>query len=194
MTVYTSKDEFPSGLGVFNLNTLDWQLNYDPSAKAYTPPSTISDMYDSKGNPKTAVTFSDPALTTIFKTSTSSTSTTPVPASSSSTAASLKAKTPIGAIVGGVIGGIAILAGLGFLGMLLLRRRRQQKHNEYSPAANVEADGSNHGYYVPENQVAGTHEMEVRPTQYELEVKTHPQQPHVRPYDNDRRNFAHELG
>lgn len=157
------------------MNTLQWQDNYDPNAIAYAPPQTITNLYDSKGIPKTAVTFSNPTLSTIFKSTTASETV----SNSNSPAPSTKAKVPVGAIAGGVVGGVALAAGLVVLGVFLLRRRRrlqkQPKEHVYDSLAraNVESDVPKADAPYPQKEQSGQrHEMDVWESPQEMDTET----------------------
>lgn len=157
---FTEADTFPSGLGIFDLNTQTWTTSYDPNSDAYSPPSSISGLYNSDGSPKSDVDFSDTALKTIFSkatttsstessTQSSPTSTTSNSSTTSSTSSPAKAKkVATGPIVGGVLGGIAIVSVAGIVAFFCLRRRRRGPDYKKPNAPPSEMQGSGAGYYA----------------------------------------------
>jgi hypothetical protein len=174
---FAMKDPFPSGLGIFNLNTLLWQDTYDPNAKAYTPDQSISSLYDSSGKPKMNVAYSDPALESIFQVETKSS-----PASSSTPTSPPNTAGPTGTspvalhsttsktkyyIIGGVISGIAVISGLALLVFCFLAWKRKKQLSapvEINSSPSVEGIHSSQPaemthnikhveFYVPEKSV-----------------------------------------
>ncbi|KAI5840416.1 hypothetical protein DFP73DRAFT_558308 [Morchella snyderi] len=137
-----------SPLFVFDMSSLSWKSEFDPSEAAYVLPKAITDVIggDEGGNPdkdkNKPSAWTNPAIEKIFFTSDGvSTTSQDSPASSSSPSSSssssgtsdpassgssgeTKSSTP--AVVGGVVGGLlALLAGV--IGFLFMRRRRRQK-------------------------------------------------------------------
>jgi hypothetical protein len=42
---FTERDEFPQGLGVFNLRSMTWSAGFDTNSGTYRSPEAISDFY-----------------------------------------------------------------------------------------------------------------------------------------------------
>lgn len=123
-------DSWKNGMKIFDLNSLMWGDDYDASAKPYVRNSVVSDYY--ANNPNYTVTWADTALSSIFNNSVSPITTTTAP-----TDETKKNKSHVGAIAGGVVGGVAALAIVGAL--VVFWRRRQ--------ASKLVKDGSGRDYY-----------------------------------------------
>ncbi|KIX99548.1 uncharacterized protein Z520_05124 [Fonsecaea multimorphosa CBS 102226] len=130
----SEQDPWASGLGVFDMTDFEWVDHYDAAAAAYESPDVVKQYYsDSYQEPS----WSDPTLATVFAftppanssssnnsnpSGTSGSQSSPSPSSSSFTTTK---KSNVGAIVGGVVGGIALLAViLGLWYWFAVRRRR----------------------------------------------------------------------
>jgi hypothetical protein len=141
---FSFTDPFPNGLGIFDMVDLTWGNTYDANADAYTRPTPVSDYYN--GSIKYP-SWNAAALSSVFAstaTYSSTISTSFVPFISSSDTKS----TPTGAIAGGVVGGVVVLAIAVGLAFWCLRRRRQR----YSPAnvENHQLEMENGQGFVPE--------------------------------------------
>lgn len=129
------RDYLPQGISVFDLTTMGWSADYDPSVGKYVTPQVIKDDYALNGNvPQSG--WSNPQVEKWFTTSSkfvdchvvaftnkqcldSSSST-----NSTQPAPSNKSSSNTGAIAGGVVGGVVGLAIIALLAWFLLRRRR----------------------------------------------------------------------
>lgn len=123
-------DPWVSGLGIFDLTKSVWTSSYDASADPYEQPKDIAARYDAISYVEPV--WSDAALASAFRFNASASTTSgsapsstdasvsPVPSTSSST--------PTGAIAGGVVGGIVLLA-IG-AGLFVFYRRRSRKRGK----------------------------------------------------------------
>lgn len=111
---------------VFDMSALRWKSEYDPSEPAYELPVNITAVIggDAFGNADASLnrpaTWTDEAIQDIFfgNTSDPTATSTPDPSAGSSP--------PTGAIVGGVVGGLAAISAI-VGGLLLMRRRRRRR-------------------------------------------------------------------
>jgi len=127
---WSHKDPAPLGLQVFDMTKLMWKDNYDAQAAEYVRADDIAQWYSSGSLEK--VSWSSPELKGLFVTNGSATSQSKADGDRSS-------GTPIGAIAGGVAGGVVVLLGIG-LAVWLLRRRKSQKPQEAELEASVQPD------------------------------------------------------
>lgn len=135
-------DSSPQGINVFDLSSFEWKTMYNATALPYVTPKIVKDEILSKGSYPSQ--WSNPLVQSWFnttsagsnppvQTSTSTRSYPPVQAPSNTTSAGSKesnrvpVKHDIGAIVGGVVGGVALLA-LVTLFLLYFRVRRIRQH------------------------------------------------------------------
>ncbi|KAF7556327.1 hypothetical protein G7Z17_g1544 [Cylindrodendrum hubeiense] len=134
--VWDQPDPWAQALGVFDLKTWEWSDKYDADAAAYDSPDTILDWYN-KGN-YYSVDWSSDAVKEMFGTATvfsnsssSSDSDSDSGSDSDSSSSSSSSSTPVGAIAGGTIGGVAVLALAGVA--FFLWRRKQRKNAATQP-------------------------------------------------------------
>lgn len=112
------QDNFTQGLGIFDLTEMAWASGYNASAAAYTTPQVVKDQIASSGNQPSAwnSTGSQQIFATSRASSLNTTTATPSHSSTASPPAPTKTShTPVGAIEGGVIGGVVsvlVIAGL----------------------------------------------------------------------------------
>ncbi|KAH8892581.1 hypothetical protein GQ53DRAFT_822784 [Thozetella sp. PMI_491] len=105
-------DPWPQGLGVFDLTTASWTHAYDPSAGAYDTPLVVKSWY-ANGSLQ-SVPWSSETVRDMFVNATSQTSTQPM-------------STNIGPIVGGIVGGVSVLALAGAVFIWYYRHLRKTK-------------------------------------------------------------------
>ncbi|KIX09321.1 uncharacterized protein Z518_00400 [Rhinocladiella mackenziei CBS 650.93] len=121
------QDPWPNGIGVFDMTEFAWVDHYDAAAEVYDSPDLVKQYYASSYQEPA---WSDPTLASIFAyTVTSSTNSTSSGGSSSSDSSGSDSDSSdnTGAIVGGVVGGVALIVIL--LGVWYwLRRRRRPAH------------------------------------------------------------------
>ncbi|KAK0654526.1 hypothetical protein QBC41DRAFT_287865 [Cercophora samala] len=104
-------DPAPQGLMVFDMPSMTWRFNYDAEAGDYESPQVIKDWY--KNGSLNSVKWSTPKLQQVFAPGSSGGIPSPDttnPDSSTLTSQPSHQSISIGAIVGGVIGGLAGLA------------------------------------------------------------------------------------
>jgi hypothetical protein len=159
---YKGKDTFPNSLGVFDLSALRWKDEYDPSAALYERPGIISEQYDKEENPTASVSWSDPALATLFQSATGSDS-----------SGSSKKKSNTGAIAGGVVGGVAVIIGLLVLGAFLLMRKRNTQNQNVSQLKNLQIDGEEGKVFQSACSEAGGREMKTLLPELEADEMSH---------------------
>ncbi|KAK4496356.1 hypothetical protein PRZ48_012336 [Zasmidium cellare] len=143
-TLGYEQDPWASSIGVFDMTAFEWKDKFDHEAEAYEAPEQVKAYYASEYEEPT---WADEALAQVFRMSLSKhafdveladlddtdydfQNTT---ANSTSTEAEAETnesnnKTPVGAIAGGVVGGVAGLALLAVGVYLFLRRRRRQRN------------------------------------------------------------------
>lgn len=129
-------DPWPNGMAIFDMTNLTWtDGNYDSTAGNYSRAAIVQDLYQKDD---AAPTWSDPALATVFPfrqaltTQANGTNTTVSHPTGNPTATNAPTPEPtskssshtnhVGAIAGGVIGGLAAI-GLVIVGVYFYRRR-----------------------------------------------------------------------
>ncbi|KAH8898063.1 hypothetical protein GQ53DRAFT_678017 [Thozetella sp. PMI_491] len=188
--VWLDTDTWRQGIGVLDMTALEWISGYDAGAAKYTYPDVVKAWYDDGGLSK--VFWSSNASQTVF-TSNSST-----PGGGDEKDNKGSSSTNIGAIVGGVIGGVAVIGIAAFACWYILRRRRRSSREpiqsdpgsatEYAGApanenyykAELDARQNAHQYYELSSGVAGTgreplyHEMAAS-NHHEMSANTFPE-------------------
>lgn len=126
---------------MFDLTALTWTNVFNPEAASYALPAVIADIY--AGRVKGPKRWDSEALQQVFIGGNIIMTDTSVPAPStraeSPTPAPVKPKSNIGAIAGGLVGGVAglaIIAGLAF--WLLRRKNAVSKHASARPPTMAE--------------------------------------------------------
>ncbi|OAQ61711.1 kelch repeat protein [Pochonia chlamydosporia 170] len=119
-------DPWVSALGIVDMTSLQWSDSYDAKAAEYDSPQKIKDWYNN-GN-LASVSWSTPEVKELFSQrkgpspgSPTAPSPTPPIAEQPSPGAS---PTPVGAIAGGSIGGVVVLA---VIGLWFWRRKRKER-------------------------------------------------------------------
>ena len=167
-------DPFSQGLGIFDLTAMQWSDRYNAGAEAYETPAVVKAWYAANG-PSTR-TWDSPAVKKLFlqdqdtpgleQTGTSS----PEPDDSASSST--------GAIVGGVIGGLAALCLL--IGLVWWLRRRKGRASDATTQNPT-----------PEQQVHPDHfqsELSAKEKSYRHEMEND-----YRPYEMDGTHSAAEM-
>lgn len=152
-----SCDDDTFGMRLFDMSSLTWTTQYDgpPAAgkKAYTVPKIVQSAIGGDDQGKATVTapsrgFDAAALSTIFlKATSTSTSTSTSTATSTNNAAPTpeSKKMNVGAIAGGVLGGLAVII-LILIGVLLLLKRKKRQQKERAALEQVPL------YHTPQQQ------------------------------------------
>jgi nitrogen fixation-related uncharacterized protein len=113
------------GMQILDMTNLIWTESYDSRAAAYQPPVSVTEYY--KTNNLFPESWGDPKLAEIF----GNTTATGTPAPSSH-------RTNVGAIAGGVVGGVVVLVALGVAIFWWAKRRRSQQYAPASTTATAE--------------------------------------------------------
>ncbi|PKS06218.1 hypothetical protein jhhlp_006964 [Lomentospora prolificans] len=125
-----NKDAFPQGLGIFDLSELKWSTEYDADAADYVASDVVKDWYRNTGIQ--SVQWSSEATQELFSRQ--------VNESQDETGSKSKF-TNTGAIVGGVVGGLAVL-GLIAAAIFLVRRRKQRRRTPSNEGSHSSGDVS----------------------------------------------------
>lgn len=173
-TVWTSPDSLPNGLAILDMTDLTWSSQYDAKAGDYESPKTVKEWY-AQGK-QASVTWSSDEVQKLFAVENKS----GLPGSGGvsdgdnpdSQPTDPKSTTPIGAIVGGVVGGLAVLAVIAAV-VFFMKRRKRKASNPAGELADTEwkqeAPGSesapSHSAVSP-----GYHELSVKPPAGEMPV------------------------
>ncbi|KAF5254883.1 hypothetical protein FANTH_379 [Fusarium anthophilum] len=121
---WKDKDPWTQGIGILDLPSLTWSSEYDAEAADYESPKVVKDWYQSDDevewdNREVAKLFASMSTTTTRSTDGPKFDSPPDNSSS----------TPVGAIAGGVVGGVAAIVAL--VGIWLwIRRRKRNGSNE----------------------------------------------------------------
>ena len=152
-------DPWPHGVGIFDTTAFDWADRYDPSADLYTQPSIVQNYYnyyyqvpqwnspalapifawsppDSSSGPTPSITPVSTSAAVSPSAFSAPSSTVPIPTPTPSQAPNPH-HTSIGAIVGGVLGGLAVIALLVFLGFCFGRRKPKSRNEVPYSAVNT---------------------------------------------------------
>ncbi|KAK0125518.1 hypothetical protein ONS95_000474 [Cadophora gregata] len=154
LVTFSTRDQFTQGLAIFDMTTLTWSEQYDANAAAYEQSDPVKNFYAS--NPREPSTWASPTLKDLFSvthfTNTSSpSSTSPANPTGTGTPDPDKKSSNIGAIVGGVVGGLAVLALIIGVFLFLRRRKRRAAASELpSNNTNYVAGGQNDTAYQGE--------------------------------------------
>ncbi|KAF6829477.1 kelch repeat protein [Colletotrichum plurivorum] len=119
-----TEDAFSQGLGVFDMTELQWKDSYDATAAEYDSPQVIKSLYD-EGN---VADIKDDGLREILNISRKT-----EPSESKET------PSPVGAIAGGVVGGVSLVA-LVVAVIWFLRQRRKRRAQVVSPTDVYQTD------------------------------------------------------
>ncbi|KAM7196835.1 hypothetical protein V8F33_005954 [Rhypophila sp. PSN 637] len=141
-TTWEERDTFAQGIGIFDMTALAWNTRgeYDASAGKYESPEVVNKWYETTGD-LTNRTWTSPEVQRLFVTADFLTNSTDGDGQNAGSGS--KSTTPIGAIVGGVVGGVAVLAIMAVAWFLL--RRRNRKAAAAAAAAAAATDASHSG-------------------------------------------------
>jgi len=119
LSLGAAPDPWTNGLAVFDMNAFSWAELYNATAGPYVQPSVIKEYYN---NDYQKPTFSDAALAKAFAytppaKSSSTSIASPVPTGSSGGTLNT------GAIVGGIVGGVAFFVIIAIIAFFVMRRR-----------------------------------------------------------------------
>ncbi|KAL8393536.1 hypothetical protein RB599_005842 [Gaeumannomyces hyphopodioides] len=132
---WLQKDVWLNGLKVFDLTSLRWGDEYNADAPPYEAPDMVKDWYAKEYKGLDSISWSGNGNTKALFSSMPAPSQVPKQQGDA---------TPVGAIAGGVVGGVAALAAAGALAWFCLRRKKQrqqqQQHQGQPPM-----DSSTHG-------------------------------------------------
>jgi hypothetical protein len=107
--LYSSRDIWTKGIGVFDITTMQWKDNYDANAKPCTTPNAVRSWYARNGPFPTA--WDDPPVEGFFTQSSPSSPTSDSNSDTSSPKDDSGSSNPnAAAVAGGVIGGVVGLA------------------------------------------------------------------------------------
>ncbi|KAI0478640.1 hypothetical protein GGR56DRAFT_331577 [Xylariaceae sp. FL0804] len=120
-TAPSTADPWAQGLGIYDMTAMRWTASYDPGAAAYDSPAAVKQWY--AGGGQQGVRWDDSGLEALMLNGSTQTG---APQQSPSKSAH-GSKNQTGAIAGGVVGGVALLALLAGLAFWLRRRRRQRQ-------------------------------------------------------------------
>lgn len=154
-----------ASLFIFDMSTLSWSSGFDPIQTAYSLPALITDVIGGHGGGGANPTFNRPTLwdnnytTKIFEHELEGSVTTgPSDAAKTKTASpGVSSRLPTAAIVGGVVGGIVVLAALGAIGMVYRKRRGRKTSAPPEEVQELSPEGAAHELqgpisYLPELQ------------------------------------------
>ncbi|TLS31357.1 hypothetical protein PpBr36_02681 [Pyricularia pennisetigena] len=138
-------DPWKNGLKIFDMTTLKWSDTYDPDAPAYETPAEIKSWYDAGG--RQSVKWDKPELEAVF----AQTNSVQQPTESGSGSGT---PTPLGVMVGSILGGLAALViTIGVFVFLLRRSRRAKGDKTSSPETfstqNTDQDDSSNTLVTP---------------------------------------------
>ncbi|KAF9775284.1 hypothetical protein IL306_006652 [Fusarium sp. DS 682] len=132
---WRDKDPWTQGIGILDLPSLTWSSEYDADAEDYESPKVVKEWYQSGNKTKwdnedVAKLFSSISSTTPRSTDGSNSDSEPGDSSS----------TPVGAIAGGVVGGVAFITAV--VGVWLWMRRKKNASKSISETG-VGTNGTN---------------------------------------------------
>ncbi|TLD07038.1 hypothetical protein PgNI_10847 [Pyricularia grisea] len=162
---WRTTDPWTKGIGVFDMTALEWLDRYDPAARAYESLKIVKDWYKNGGlstvkwdNEETKKLFSSINADSLATGNTDNGSSGGQDDSTSgnkengntnegAVSENQSGGSNIGAIAGGVVGGVVFLALLAALGFVIVRRRRlQTSQREDDQASSPGLDASNLKY------------------------------------------------
>lgn len=148
-TTRNSEDPWTNGINIFDLSAMRWKDTYDPNDAPYQSPSAVRDWY-TKNGPYPA--WDSPAVESLFLPPSGLTpSETGTPPSDR--------KPNVGAIAGGVVGGVAVLAVIAFVVHYIFKKQRTDSESIHyhkpeleASANNYTTESANQGRIVPEQR------------------------------------------
>ncbi|SPO00310.1 uncharacterized protein DNG_03155 [Cephalotrichum gorgonifer] len=156
--IWLDPDPFPQGLGIFDMTELSWSTDYSSDAAAYDSPKVVKDWYKNTG--VKSVQWSNGETEQLFMTEGGNTR-----SGASDQEKPVESKKPIGPIVGGTVGGVALLAIIGAV-VFFVRRRKQPVHHPvatYDPESLDKIQQAGHDTFAPKPVEIGTQEVGRQP-------------------------------
>ena len=146
-------DPAPQGLHLFDMTALSWKYSYEANDSPYESAASIKAWY--ANGSLDSVEWSSPKVKALFATGASTSQTATSPSGSSPTGSaqdglesdggSKSTSAPIGAIAGGVVGGVALLCIIGLVAFIMIRKsRREQRSGGEKPEEPSELPPSYH--------------------------------------------------
>ena len=127
-------DDWPLGLGVFDLSEMVFKDRYDADASVYTSPEIVKRWYAENGSMAKDISEDVKALFDRYSAAAPSISSAPIPTgSSSSSSSSSSGSVNTRAIAGGVAGGIILLASVFAVMWTYIRCRRRRRRRNGMP-------------------------------------------------------------
>ncbi|OBT90273.1 hypothetical protein VE02_01270 [Pseudogymnoascus sp. 03VT05] len=148
----TYNDTWASSMKIFDLTALTWSDTYNPDATAYVRPDRVDQFYAGADNSGFPSSWTDGALKSIFQNSTAATA----PKTKSTPTPGPGSKASVGAIAGGVVGGVVVAALAGFLLFWFCWRKRKTDN-----VAGADGPGDCHGTGGYENVKQGEEGVEL---------------------------------
>ncbi|ERF73543.1 hypothetical protein EPUS_07748 [Endocarpon pusillum Z07020] len=143
-TTRNSPDPWTNGINVFDLSAMRWKDTYDPNNPPYQSPSVVRDWYTKNGS---SPLWDSPAVERLFLEAVTPT-TTPVPPSglnqSEIGTPPSDGKPNVGAIAGGVVGGVTVLAVIAFVMHYIFKKQRTDSESNDYRKPELEASVSNY--------------------------------------------------
>lgn len=160
----TFTDPWANGLGIFDMTTLTWGSSYDAKAAPYAPSKPVVAYYNSSSRYPTAWASQD--LKTIFNDD----GATSVNTNKTNSPAPPGKKTNTGAIAGGVVGGLALIAVAGcvFFFCLKLGSKREKARLDKLSSSQQGFSHQSYGSYHDNSYK----EMDAQQPKYQLGTET----------------------
>ncbi|KAK3703008.1 hypothetical protein LTR37_014738 [Vermiconidia calcicola] len=152
--IYAAVDPWPQALGVFDLSAMEWSSSFDPYADQYITPAKVKAHIAADG--PYPPSWSDSTVESWFleKRTTSA----PQPTESGKPDSD---STNIGAIAGGVVGGVAVLVIIGLAIWFLRRKRRRDRENMSQESQRAELE-----YHHPPQEVSAAEKSQRAELEY----------------------------
>ncbi|KAF5574015.1 kelch repeat [Fusarium pseudoanthophilum] len=123
---WKDKDPWTQGIGILDLPSLTWSGEYNAEAEGYKLPKVVKDWYENGDE----VEWDNRKVEKLFA-SMSSTTPRSTDGPDSDTDPEKSSPIPVGAIAGGVVGGVAVIVAI--VGVWLWMRRRKRKASQHTP-------------------------------------------------------------
>ncbi|EHA55848.1 hypothetical protein MGG_12441 [Pyricularia oryzae 70-15] len=134
---WKTADPWTKGIGVLDLSSLRWLDRYDPAAGAYESPAVVRDWY--KDGQLASVKWDNEDTKNLFAMRGGTPGTETIGSDGSYSG---NGRINVGAVAGGVVGGVVLLGLAGALAFFLLRRRKQRRQQSPQELPNDELRGS----------------------------------------------------
>lgn len=158
--LYSSRDIWTQGIGVFDLTTMQWKNTYDADAKPYVTPNAVKSWYATNGPYPTA--WDDPVVEGFFTQSSTSSPTSDGDSDAGSPKDDSGSSSPnAGAIAGGIVGGVVGLALI--MASFWLFRRFRPRAGKPRPGStggtNMESKAELGNNPLPPNNMNNSHRL-----------------------------------